>query len=89
MDDSKEIVSSRHSRTNVHVNSHRGIHKPLHRFKPDRISALRGGIKHGILPLTQRLFLIDTSGNWKNHNFLQQSIIGYINYTPVGPQAQG
>lgn len=55
MDDIKETVSSRHNRTDEHINSQRLQHtQALHRYKLD------GDSRRGLLPLTKKLYAIDT-----------------------------
>lgn len=56
MDDSKEILSSRHNRTDAHKNSQRlWKHNQVScRFEPDRSPSLRGGSGHGLPPSNKK-----------------------------------
>lgn len=60
MDDTREAMSSKHNRTDTHMNSYglRQHAEGLHRVKPDGVPALRGQVTQ--LPsLTKRLSPID------------------------------
>lgn len=85
MDESKQTVPvSRHNRTDAHKNSQRWWRhaQVLNRFKPDRLSALRGGSRHGVPPLTKRLLVIATLWQLEKANILHWSVSGSINHTP-------
>lgn len=61
MGDYKEAMSSRHNRTDTHMNSEiMAAYTDLHRFKLNKFPALRGGCGHGVTPLTKKLFTIGT-----------------------------
>lgn len=79
-DDSKKSASSRHKQTDTHINSLRlwpHTQQGLHRFRPDRVPALRGESGQGIPPLAKKLYTTDTNLQRKNY-FFQWS--GYINH---------
>ena len=52
MDDTKETVSSRHSRTDAHMNSQRlwKHAQGSHRFKPERVPVLREEVETNVHP---------------------------------------
>lgn len=53
----------RHDRTNAYINSHSLWKKvqDLCKFKPDKLSSLRRGNEHKVLPLIRKLFEIHAS----------------------------
>lgn len=58
-------VSSRHDRTDAHVNS-QGLWQHAQGFQPDEVPALREGCGQGLPPLTKELSAIDIYLHWKN-----------------------
>lgn len=52
MEDAKETASSKHNRSDVHRNSQRLEQHPqgLHKFKPERISAMNAEVDMGSHP---------------------------------------
>lgn len=61
-DDSKETVSFRQNRTDLHINSE-GLWQRIqdrHKFKPDGVPEVRGDVDMGVPPLLKKLFAIDT-----------------------------
>jgi hypothetical protein len=73
-DDSKEIVSCNHNRTDVHKTKC-GHAQDLYKFKPDKIPTWGRGSGHKIPVLTKKLF------GWKI-SFPKWSVTGYIKNTP-------
>lgn len=86
MDGSTETVSSRHSRSNVPMNSWRlGQHTlVLHRFKPDKISALKRTSEHKAPPITKMLFVIDTHWQRGKNGFYNGVSLGIWDPGVVG-----
>lgn len=78
--DSNKTMSSRHNKTDAHMNSQRLWQhaQGLHRFKPEGVPALRRGHGHGFLLLTKQLSSIDTLIKVKI-SFSQWSLTRYIN----------
>jgi hypothetical protein len=66
MGDSKKTVSSRHNKTDVYMNSQRlSQHAQGLGFKPDGVTALRGGNGHGLLPQCKNPSAINDCGQKK------------------------
>lgn len=66
--DSKETDSSRHNQTDEYVNSQRlqqHVHG-LHRFKPDRVAALKWESEHGLPCYLQSILLCKGKSNFTN-----------------------
>ena len=56
---SKDTVSSRHNRTDTHINSGETVTACI-RLNQTKIPPLRRGGGHKFLPLTKKLFIVDT-----------------------------
>lgn len=92
MDVSKEAASSRHSRSDAHVNSQRlAGSQDLHRFNLNKIPAQRWGCGPQVPSLVQNLFATDTHRDKKkNQGFSTPwNVTGYINHTPGEVPCQG
>lgn len=83
------IVSSRHNRTGVHIDSQRLRQQAhdMHRFKPDGVPAPRRPVDTGSHPLSRSSLQLIPSGKGKT-GFLQWSVIGYMSHTPGQTRAQ-
>lgn len=80
VDDSKEIVSSRHKRTDVHVNTLGQHAQSLSRFKPGGISELRQGSGQSNLPSCSNAnFIILLLKNLKSLDW--QYLTPFMSYT--------
>lgn len=71
VDNIKETVSSRHNRTNVHINSQRLrlLVQGLHKVKSYKVPVLKLGREHELPLLTKKLSLIDNY-SLRNKQFL-------------------
>lgn len=83
-------VSSRHDRPEAQMNSQRlGQHtRNLHRFKTDRISALKRGNRHKVPPKLRSCLQLILGGQRK-FSLFQWGVTGYRNHIQGRPPWQG